>query len=164
MALNNPADLFLYELSSTYDAETKINQMRGEIAGQVRDETVAQEFRKEQEKGQLKISNLDACFQALGTTRQEIPCLPVDGMRAEFQRLIGQQPSPQVLEMYAVGSELKVASFMSATYKGLVDKAMLMGQTQCAQLLQTNMVQVDETAGRFERLSHDISQRVLAAV
>jgi ferritin-like metal-binding protein YciE len=162
MALNNPTDLFLYELSATYDAENKITQMRGEIAGQVRDETLAQELRNQQAKGQQKVANLDACFQAMGASRQDVPCLAVDGMRAEFQQFMGQQPSPEVLDMCTVGKELKISSFQSATYKGLVDKATLMGQPQCAPLLQTNLVLVDEAAGRFARLGHDISQRALA--
>ncbi|MCW2904350.1 MAG: hypothetical protein JWO67_6615 [Streptosporangiaceae bacterium] len=162
MAINNPTDLFLYELCATYDAENKITQMRGELAGQIRDESLSQELRNEQAKGQQKISNLDACFQAMGATRQDVPCLAVDGMIAEFNQFIRQEPSPEALDMFTVGKELKISSFQGATYKGLVDKSTLMGQTQCAQHLQTNLVQVDEAAGRFERLGHDISQRALA--
>jgi ferritin-like metal-binding protein YciE len=161
VALNNPADLFMYELSAIYDAETKDTQMKGEIAGQIREGALAQDLRNEQTKGQQKIKNLDGCFQALGAPRQDVPCLAVDGMRAEFQQFMGQQPSPEVLEMYTVGASLKFAAFQSASYQGLVDKAMLMGQNQCAQLLQTNMVQVDESAGHFERLSHEISSKTL---
>jgi ferritin-like metal-binding protein YciE len=162
MALNNPTDLFLYELSATYDAENKITQMRGQIAGQVRDESLSQELRNEQAKGQQKIENLDGCFQAMGASRQDVPCLAVDGMAAEFQQFMRQEPSPEVLDMFTVGGELKISNFQSATYKGLVDKATLMGQTECAQFLQTNLVQVDEAAGCFERLGHEISQRALA--
>jgi ferritin-like metal-binding protein YciE len=162
VALNNPTDLFLYELSATHDADSKITRMRGEIAGMVRDESLSQQLRNEQAKGEQKIRNLDACFQALGASRQDVPCLAVDGMVAEFQQFMRQEPSPEVIDMFTVGSELKISSFQSATYKGLVDKATLMGQTQCAQFLQTNLVQVDEAAGCFERLGHDISQRSLA--
>lgn len=162
MAINSPTDLFLYELSVTYDAENKINQMRGEAAGMVRNENLAQELRNEQSKGQQKIANLDSCFQALGASRQDIPCLTVDGMRAEFQQFANQQPSPDVLDMCVVGKELKTSSMMSGTYQGLVDKATLMGQTSCAQFLQSNLVQVDEAKGRVQRLGHDISQQALA--
>ncbi|MHA6793501.1 YciE/YciF ferroxidase family protein [Pseudonocardia bannensis] len=163
MALSNPADLFLYELSACYDAENKDTRMKGQIAGQIREGTLAQELRNEQTKGQQKIKNLDACFQALGASRQDVPCLAVDGMQSEFQQFMEQQPAPEVFEMYTVGAALKLAAFQSASYKGLVDKAMLMGQTQCAQLLQTNLVQVDESAGHFERLGHEVSQQTLVA-
>jgi hypothetical protein len=38
-----------------------------------------------------------------------------------------------------------------------------MNQTQCAQILQTNLVMKEESAGHFERISHEMSQRVLTA-
>jgi ferritin-like metal-binding protein YciE len=99
----------------------------------------------------------------LGTGPREVPCVVVDGLRTEFQAFAGMRPSPEVLEMYTLGSAMKLAHFGVAGYKGPVDKSMLMGQTQCAQLLQTNLVMKEESAGRLERTGHEMSQRMLAA-
>jgi ferritin-like metal-binding protein YciE len=66
--------------------------------------------------------------------------------------------------MFVLGCAMKVEHYEIATYRGLVDKAMLMGETECAQTLQTNLVQEEEAAGKLERISHDMSQRMLAAV
>lgn len=162
MALNNPRDLFLFELCTTYDAENKIGQMRAQAIEQAHDQNLVEELRKEQAMGERKIRNLEGCFQALGVSREDIPCLAIDGMLAEFRQFIQQNPSPDVLDMYIVGAANKAASLMSATYQCLMDKATLMGQTQCAQLLQTNMVQVDEAKGCLERIGHEISERTLA--
>src|SRR6266536_1077460 len=144
MALNSPADLFLYELSGIRDAE--------------RTETL----REQQQKSAQKVNDIEACFRVLGTSPQEVPCAPVDGMRTEFETFLNQQPAPEVLELYTLGTAMKLASFGVAGYKELVDKSVLMGETQCAQILQTNLVQKEEDAGRLERISHDMSQRVLA--
>jgi ferritin-like metal-binding protein YciE len=162
MAINTPADLFLWELSGQYDAEKKSTQMLGEIIGQVRSSGAAEVLRSLEQQGQVKIRNLEGCFQAIGTQPREIPCRAVDGMRAEFQEFLSQGPSPECIEMYSVGAALKLSHFGQASYKGLVDKSVLMGETACAQLLQTNLVMKEEGSGALIRISHDMSQRVLA--
>jgi ferritin-like metal-binding protein YciE len=94
---------------------------------------------------------------------QAMPCAAVDGMRTEFQAFRGLNPSQEVMEMYSLGTAHKLAHFGVGDYKGLVDKAMLLGQTQCAQLLQTNLVMKEEGAGRLERTGHEAGMRMLAA-
>jgi ferritin-like metal-binding protein YciE len=161
--MDNPANLFLYELATMYDAERKSNQLLSEAVGLVREGDTARILRTQEQEGQQKVRNLDACFQALGTGPREVPCAVVDGLRTEFQAFFGTQPSAEVLEMYTVGSALKLAHLGVAGYKDLVDKSMLMGQTECAQLLQTNLVMKEESAGRLERTGHEMGQRMLAS-
>ncbi|MEU8272418.1 DUF892 family protein [Sphaerisporangium sp. NPDC049002] len=164
MAFNNPADLFLYELSAAYDGEIKITEMKEEMAGKVRSTSLSEELRHQVAKGQEKVRNLDVCFQSLGTTPLDVDCLVVDAMRAEFQQFVQRGPAPEVIDMYTVGSELELASYKTAGYKGLVDKAVLMGQTECAHFLQSNLVGEEEARGHFERLSHEVSEATLAGV
>ena len=86
--------------------------------------------------------------------------MTLDGMRAEFQAFTGERPSMEAMEIYAVDAETKLAHYGIAGYRGLIDKALLMGEMQCAQILQTNLVQKQENAGTFERISHELGQRV----
>jgi ferritin-like metal-binding protein YciE len=162
MPIQNPKDLFLYELSVMHDAQKKSGQWKGEIAGQVRDTTLQQTIRMEQEQGQRMVNNLDACFQALGTQPADVPCLAFDGMRAEYQQLMSQNLASEMVDLYVVGTLLKAAHFGVGSYKSLVDKAMLLGETRCAQILRTNLVMIEETSGRTERISHEMCQRVMA--
>lgn len=162
MALNNPSDLFLYELSGIYDAEKKTSAWKDEIVGQIRDDNLQQLIRVEQQQGQQRVKNLEACFQALGTQPRDVPCLTIDGMRADFQQFIRQQPSPERLATYAVGCLAKMSHFGVGSYKVLVDEATTMGQSQCAQMLQSNLVMKEEGTGRLERISHEMNRRVMA--
>jgi ferritin-like metal-binding protein YciE len=57
---------------------------------------------------------------------------------------------------------MKLAHYGIGTYRGLVDKAVVMGETRCAQTLQANLVRKEESAGRLERIGHDMNQRVMA--
>jgi ferritin-like metal-binding protein YciE len=163
MALDNPADLFLYELSGAYDAERKSNQMVGEILGMTEHSPLAQILRAQQQQGQQKIQNVETCFAMMETEPVEVPCLAVDGMRAEFQAFAGHGPSMEAMEIYTVDMESRLAHFGIAAYQALIDKALLMGEVQCAQILRTNLVQKQENAGTFERIGHELSQRVSMA-
>jgi ferritin-like metal-binding protein YciE len=164
MALNSPADLFVYELSAIYDAEMKGGQLFGDAVGQIQDPNLAGLLRAQEQQSQRETQNLDECFAAIDTRRQDVTCAAVAGMRTEFQGFLGNQPSADVMQLYALGAAMKLAHFGIASYRELVDKAMLMEETQCAQILQTNLVQKEENAGTLERISHEMSQRVLAAV
>lgn len=164
MALDNPAELFLYELSGMYDAERKSNQLVGEILGQAEHSPLAQILRAQQQQGQQKIQNIETCFAMLETEPAEVPCATLDGMRAEFAAFAGRRPSTEAMEIYAVDAENRLAHFSIAGYRGLIDKALLIGEMQCAQMLQTNLVQKQENAGTFERISHELGQRVAMSV
>jgi ferritin-like metal-binding protein YciE len=160
MAIDNPSDLFLYELSGMYDAERKSNHLVGEMLSQAEQSPLAQILRAQQQQGQQKIQNIETCFAMMEMEPAEVPCTTLDGMRAEFQAFTGQRPSTEAMEIYAVDAETKLAHFGIAGYRGLIDKALLMGEMQCAQILQTNLVQKQENAGTFERISHELGQRV----
>jgi ferritin-like metal-binding protein YciE len=160
MALDNPADLFLYELAGMYDAERKSNQLVGEILGRTEQSPLAQVLRAQQQQGQQKIQNLETCFAMMEIEPDEVPSMTLDGMRAEFQAFTEQAPSMEAMEIYTVDAETRLAHLGIAAYQGLIDKALLVGELQCAQILRTNLVQKQENAGTFERISHELGQRV----
>ncbi|NJC74171.1 DUF892 family protein [Planosporangium thailandense] len=162
MALDSPTELFRYELSGALDAEKKATAWRDEIAGQLRDSGLQQIARTEQQEGHRRIENLEACFAALGARAGEVSGLTVDGARAEFKQFMSQQPAPDTREIYAVGSLLKMSHVGVAAYRGLVDKALAMGQARCAQLLRRNLVMKADSIGRLERISYELSERVMA--
>src|SRR5205823_4763279 len=155
--------LFLYELSAMYDAEAKAGQLFGEVVGQIQDPHLAEFVRAQEQQSQQKISNLEACFSALDTEREDVACLAVDAMRAEFQAFLGRQPSAEVMQLYTLGAAMRLAHLGIASYRGLMDKAVLMAESQCAQILQSNLVQKEENGATLERISHEMSERVLAA-
>jgi ferritin-like metal-binding protein YciE len=129
MALETPADLFTYELSEMSDAERKSIHLLDEYAGQVRDGNVQQALRGQRQQAQDRLENLDRCIVAIGAARWNIECLPIDAMYAQLQAFAGERPSSEVMEMKVLGTALNIAHFGIASYKGLVDKAMVMGQT-----------------------------------
>jgi ferritin-like metal-binding protein YciE len=144
------------------DAERKSFHLLDEYAGQVRDGNLQQALRSQRQQAQDQLENLDRCITAIGAARWDLECLPIDAMHAQLQAFAGEQPSPAVMEMKVLGTALDIAYFEIASYKSLVDKAILMGQTQCAQILRASLVMNEEVAGRLQRIGHEVNQRVLA--
>ncbi len=46
----------------------------------------------------------------------------------------------------------------------LLAKPCSWGETTCIQLLETNLLQEEETAGKLERFTHEMGRRMLATV
>jgi ferritin-like metal-binding protein YciE len=162
MAINSPVELFVYELSVMHDAEKESAAWMGDMVGQFRDANLQQIMRVEQQECEQRIKNLETCFHAMGTPPREVPSLAVDGMRAEHQRFMSQDPSPEAMDVCTFGYAMKLSYFGVGSYKGLVAKSVLMGKISCAQTLQSNLVMKVESASRLQLISHEMSQRVMA--
>lgn len=161
MALTDPRELFLHELSSVYDAGRKVAQMLGEVDGQLRDEHLAEMFRRHEQETRRQIADLEQCFQVLDTRPRSVTCDAMEGIRKDYQSVIIRQPSPEVLEMFVLGNTLKIEHYEIAAYRGLIDRAVLMGETRCAQILQAILVRREEAAARLERAGHELGERIL---
>lgn len=163
MKLESPKDLFLYELSMIYDGEKRIAAMLSEVAGQVNNERVQTMLRTHQKETEQQAKNLEQCFQHLGESPQKVTCGVIEALQKEYKDFASQNPSADVLTMFALSGALKTEHFEIATYRGLVGKAMLMGETRLIQLLETNLLEEEETAGKLERCAHEMGREMLAA-
>ncbi|MBV2363998.1 ferritin-like domain-containing protein [Streptomonospora nanhaiensis] len=161
MRLKEPKDLFLFELSAIYTGEKAIAEMLKDVAGDVDNDNLAKMLKAHQRETKDQAKMLESCFQHLGESPMDVPCGVIDALRAEYREFVSQKPSPQVLTMFALGGALKVEHFEIATYRGLVDKAMMMGDTELAQNLKTILNQEEETAGKLERFANELDHKVL---
>jgi ferritin-like metal-binding protein YciE len=162
MVSDDPAGLFVYELSGMHNEERLSAVWRADMVDQLRDPNLQQVMRVEQQECQQRIKNLEECFHAMGTpARGDIPALAVDGMHAEYQRFLSQDPSPVAVDMYTFGYAMKLSYFGIGSYKDLVDMSILLGKIQCAQLLRSNLVMKLESAGRLAFISHGMNQRIM---
>ncbi|GII23895.1 YciE/YciF ferroxidase family protein [Planosporangium mesophilum] len=162
MAIASLDDLFVYELAGMRDEETGSALLLADMADQIRDVNLQQVLRVEHRECQRRIENLELCFHALGTRPRGGPSVVVDGLHADYQRFLSQDPSPVTVDMYTFGCALKLSHFGIGSYRALLDTSVLRGPAACTQALRTNLVMNAESAGRMERLSHGISRRIMA--
>ncbi|MFS8477774.1 MAG: DUF892 family protein [Micromonosporaceae bacterium] len=164
MAVDRPRDLFLYELGAMHDAERRSGELFGTFADSVSSNgDLSQLFRTQRQESDEQFHNVDRCFRVLGAAPIHIPSTTVAGMREGFEELEALQPPPEILELFTLGAALRLAHFGIASYSSLLDRALLMKENECAQWLETNLIQKEEIAGNLERVSHEMGLRVLAA-
>ena len=157
-------ELFLYELSDIYDGERKVAEMLPMLADEVMDEGIRKAFRDHEQETRQQIENLDRCFEVLGEKPQDATCRPVDALREEHDRFARERPSDAVMTMFALGAESKTEGFEIAAYRSLVNMAGVMGEKECARLLEQNLRQEERMAERVEKLSRDMGREMQQAM
>lgn len=157
-------ELFLHELSDIYDGERRVAEMLPLLAREVADDGVQTAFREHEQETREQIQNLDRCFEVLGETPQRVTCRAVEGLRQEHDGFVRERPSKEVMTMFALGAESKTEGYEIASYRALVNMAEVMGEQECARLLQANLRQEERMAERVERLSRDMGRQMQQAM
>lgn len=160
MQMRSVKDLFLHELSDIYDGEKTIAQMLPKMAGEVTSDQVKTGIQQHERETQQQIKNLEQCFQILGTQPDRVTCHAVRGLEQEHDTFMKENPPKELLTMFDVGAASKTEHYEIASYRGLVDKANLMGQPECARLLQENLRQEEAMAQKVEQIGHQLGQQM----
>lgn len=162
MAITSPKELFIHELGDIYDAEQKILKMLPTMAKESDDPQVKSAFEQHEQETRQHVQNLEQCFQELGVTASQAkePCAAIAGMKQEHDSFLKESPSKEILTMFNLGGAAKTEYYEMASYKGLIEKATLMGQQKVAQLLQQNLQQEEAMAKKVEKLSKTLGKQM----
>jgi ferritin-like metal-binding protein YciE len=66
--------------------------------------------------------------------------------------------------MFDLGGASKTEYYEIASYKGLLEKATMMGQQQVTQLLQQNLQQEEAMARKVEQLSKQLGKQMIQSM
>lgn len=161
MAMQSVQDLFQFELSGMYDAEQRIMQMLPRMANECSNTEVKNALEYHEQQTRQQINNLEQCFQILGTQPARVTCQTIEGLKQEHDSFVKQNPQQNILTMFDLGGAAKTEHFEIASYRGLLEKANLMGQKDCARLLQENLSQEEAMAQKVEQISRQIGQQMI---
>src|SRR5688572_18612481 len=139
-------DLFLHDLGDIYDAEQKIVQMLPNLAKEVIENQNREAFLEHERETRQQIANLERCFQILNARIPQTTCYAAEGLRKEHDNFLKEAPPQVVLTLFDLGAAAKTEHYEIACYRGLVAKARLMGEEECARLLEENLQQEEEMA------------------
>jgi ferritin-like metal-binding protein YciE len=162
MALQSVRDLFEYELGAALDMERTILEIMPQMAGEIGDPHVQAAFQHHEQETQQQARNLEQCFQILGTQPVSVRCDVIHAVQQEHDSFARQIPSPDILAMFDFGSSLKVETYESATYQGLIEKANLLALPDCARLLQENLRQEEEQARHVQQVGMQFARQILS--
>lgn len=161
MGPKTPMDYFVWDMSSLYDCEQISTDLYGGLAKEVNSKQVSDLLGMLEKQSSEKRRILDSCFEAVGASRQDVRCLCAHGLKQEHDEIARQDPSQEVLTMADLGVALKLTSFGEGAYAGLVDKAVVMGESKCATDLMTILTRTKAAAGKIEAEAHELNRQAL---
>lgn len=162
MSIKTTRELLFYELGLIRDAEDSGRRLFDFLALRVGDRDLVRIFRTYQEDSWRLLANVDSCLQALGGRPIQTPSQSVEGITERFEVFVRLQPSPAMLDQFAVDTAIRYSHVCVAGYKTLLDWAILMNESRCVQCLHDNLVRKQESAGKLEQFSHELGVRILA--
>lgn len=163
MALQKAQDLFLHELGDMFDAEQRIVQMLPIMAQETTNPEIQQAYKQHENETRQQIQNIERCFQLLGTQPKRTACFAIDGLKKEHDSFVQEQPSPMLLTMFDLDGAAKTEHYEIASYQGLIQQATLLGQRECAQLLQQNLDQEAAMAEKVVLFSRELGPQLATA-
>src|SRR5436309_5973064 len=156
MAIQSPRDLFLYGLCSMYDVERKLDQMLPILAQESLDAQAREAFTQHEQETRQHISNLEQCFQILGSQPMIVENNMVAGLRRDHDAFLQQQPPAQALTMFDLYAGYQSECLEIAGYHNLIDAANSIGLSQCVPLLQQNLQQEIAASQKLAALAHQL--------
>src|SRR2546423_5642752 len=156
MAIQSPRDLFLYGLCAMYDVERKLDQMLPILAQESLDAQAREAFTEHEQETRQHISNLEQCFQILGSQPMIVESNMVAGLRRDHDAFLQQQPPAQALTMFDLYAGYQSECLEIAGYHNLIDAANSIGLSQCVPLLQQNLQQEIAASQKLAALAHQL--------
>ena len=164
MAVQTQKELFLHELGDIYDAEQRIANILPEMAKEAQDPDIKKAFEQHLTETKQQFTNIEQCFNVLGERPRTSSCLAIDGLRKEHDNFIREQPSAEILSMYDLEAAVKTEHYEIASYQGLIDAAVTLGQQQCAQLLKQNLDQEEVMAEKIVLFARQLGKQMAGQV
>ena len=154
-------DLFEHELKDIYDAENKLSRELENMAKKTKDEQLAEGFLHHQQETEGQLKRLEDVFGVVGQKPSRETCHGINGLLEEYKSFVKEEdPSPELLDVFATGAALKVEHYEIAAYSSLIKLAHQAGLNDAVSLLQENLSEEQETAKKLETLSKELGARV----
>jgi ferritin-like metal-binding protein YciE len=158
-AIKSMNELFLHELSDVYDAEHQLTAAMEEMMAAAKNAEVKKGLQRHIKETQQQIKNLDAAFKSLKAEPEKIKCKGAAGLIAEYKGTAKDIKDPGLLDGFICGAGVKAEHYEIESYKGLVDKAKLLGQAKAAELFEKNLAMEEAFAKDCEELEKKLDQQ-----
>jgi ferritin-like metal-binding protein YciE len=161
--ITTPRDLFLHELGDILYVEQKLT---GEVLPKLIAEVQDPDFRKglERHLGQTKghVFNLEQIFDSMGEQSATEKCLGFEGLKKEHDEMIAEV-SEDVIDMVDVGAAARTEHYEIAAYKGLIEMARALGESEAVDLLEENLKEEREALHEVESVAKKLRDETKAS-
>ena len=161
MPLKSLNDLLVQEVRDLYSAEKQITKALPKLAKAATNPQLTAAFEKHLAETKQQIEILDQVFGELGVTPRAKFCKGMEGLLAEGDELLEEQPKadPSTFDAALIASAQKVEHYEIASYGTVRTYAEQLGLTKAAKLLQQILDQESMTNENLTKLALTINQQ-----
>lgn len=157
MPIQSPQEAFLYDLSLVYAGERTGLDIIERETGEVSDGRARTLLNRQAEQCRAQMRAIEDVFASLGARPQAVRCPVKEGVRQEIDMCRQQDPTPHILTATILAGSMKLRQDDMVAYGLCLDKAIMLGELQAAQVLSTILKQEQDVAVEAERLIHEMA-------
>ncbi|HEX2036932.1 MAG TPA: DUF892 family protein [Chloroflexota bacterium] len=157
--LQSPQEFFAFELSKMHAFEQLNVRTMEQLLQETQDETARRPIQMHLEETREQVRLLEECFRELGQEPQQVEVQVAQGLTRDHEMFRQMNPSPEVLTMHNVAAAAKIEHLEVAAYRGLLSKAIVMGQPQIVLRLKHILQQEERAAIELESAGWMLDER-----
>ncbi len=161
--METPRELLVHELSDMLSAEHIIAKMLPELRKEAQHPDIRAAFDEHLDQTKGHIDRLEQAFDLLGEKPEKTTCHAAEGLQQEHEALHEEEPSPDVLEMANLLGAAKTEHYEIASYTGLAQMAIDLGERDVAALLKETLAEEKEMSKRVTALAKELGKEAKAA-
>ena len=159
MKLATLQDLYIEELKDLYSAETQILKALPKMAKAAESAELRTAFEEHEHQTREQVRRLEQIFDKLDTDSKGKVCKGMQGLLAESDEYLEEQPEPQVMDSGLISLAQRVEHYEMAGYGSVRTYARELGLAEQAKLLQQTL---DEAAQADQKLTEIAEQGINA--
>jgi ferritin-like metal-binding protein YciE len=163
MQLQNPQELFHYDLCVMYNTEQQLTQILPTLAQEAQNDQAREAFLQHEQETRQHVRNIEQCFQIIGKQPMQTTEYAVAGLKQDHDTFLQQQPASNMLTIFDIESAAKSEYLEMAAYHNLIASADLLGYQKCVPLLQQNLQQEEAAAQKLARLALQLGKQAVSS-
>ena len=134
-------DLFVHQLRDVYYAEKQLVKALPKMAEKATSPLLKQAFLSHLRETEGHVSRVEQVFKMHGVEARAVNCPAIDGIIKEADEITGDVADKMVLDAALIGAAQASEHYEIARYGTLVAWAQQLGRSDCASVLEQNLVE-----------------------
>jgi ferritin-like metal-binding protein YciE len=150
MTIESMEDLLLDQLRDIYHAEKQLVKALPKMAKNSNSSELRDAFEEHLQQTEQHVSRIEQVFEQMHAKARTKKCEAMEGLVAEGQDLIDEEPPAEILDAGLIGAAQKVEHYEIAVYGTLITWCHQLGHHACAEVLKQTL---DEEKAADEKLT-----------
>jgi ferritin-like metal-binding protein YciE len=156
-------ELLKHELGDLLYAERRFLTATRKMARENEGSEVGARLEEHVRETEMQVERLEKAFAAIGEKAKAEKCEAAIGLREEHDSFKSEEkPSRTILQAFDLGSGLRVEHYEIAAYRSAITLAEVLGERECAAILQDSLREEEAMAKFLETAAPRILKQLMA--